>query len=201
MPPEPEPAGDPKARKAALRRAILARRDGLPASDRAARAAAIFARVAALPGLRAARVVLAYAAFGSEPDTGPFLRAVLAAGKALVLPRVNRATRMLELYRVEDPALQLEPGTWGIREPRPALCAPVAPAAVDFVLVPGVAFDVRGGRIGYGGGYYDRLLGRLAPGPLLVAAAFDVQVVPEVPMTAGDRRMDRVVTESRTYPE
>jgi 5-formyltetrahydrofolate cyclo-ligase len=190
-----------RALKADLRRRVLAERDAWPADRRARASAAIAERLLALPGLAAARTVLAYASFGSEPDTGRLLQAVLGAGQALALPRVNRTTRMLELYRVDDLAAQLEPGTWGIREPRPALCAPVAPAAVDFVLVPGAVFDVRGGRIGYGGGYYDRLLGGARPGTPLVAAAFELQVVPEVPMGPDDRRVDRVVTESRIYPE
>jgi 5-formyltetrahydrofolate cyclo-ligase len=144
--------------------------------------------------------VLAYHAFGSEPATAPFLVAVLAAGKHLVLPRVDGAARALRLHRVQDPEADVAPGVWGIREPRPATCPEVAAAAVDFVLVPGVVFDARGGRIGYGGGYYDRLLGGCAHRPALVAAAFDVQLVPEVPMGPEDVRVDRVVTESAVYP-
>jgi 5-formyltetrahydrofolate cyclo-ligase len=191
-----------RAAKAELRRRILEQRDGLPADRRARASAAIAERLAALAAFGVARAVLAYAPFGSEVDTRPLLHAVLAAGKGLVLPRVNRATRMLDLYRVDDPAAQLEPGTWGIPEPRPGACPPAALGEVELVVVPGVAFDVRGGRLGYGAGYYDRLLRGLAVGsPPLVAGAFDVQVVPEVPMDAHDRRLDQVVTESRTYPE
>jgi 5-formyltetrahydrofolate cyclo-ligase len=76
----------------------------------------------------------------------------------------------------------------------------VAAAEIDFVLVPGVVFDPRGGRIGYGAGYYDRLLAAWpAPPPPVVAAAFELQVVPAVPVLAGDRRVDLVVTDSRIY--
>ena len=78
----------------------------------------------------------------------------------------------------------------------------VAPGEIDFILVPGLVFDRDGGRIGYGAGYYDRLLTAWpAPVPPLVAAAFEVQLVPAVPMLAGDRRVDLVVTESGTYPQ
>ena len=188
------------ALKAELRRTVLARRDALDAATRAALSPAIFTRIVALDAYREASTVLAYAAFGSEPVTGPFLAGVLADGKTLALPRVDRATRMLELYRVADPGVDLEPGVWGIPEPRPGVCRPITAADVDFILVPGIAFDVRGGRIGYGGGYYDRLIRDCARPPRLVAAAFEVQIVPEVPMTPQDRRIDRVVTEARVYP-
>jgi 5,10-methenyltetrahydrofolate synthetase len=186
-------------RKAELRRTVLARRDALDPETRAASSIRIFSRIAALPAFRRARVVLAYSAFGSEPATGPFLATVLAGGLTLVLPRVNRTTRMLDLYRVTDLATGLRPGVWGIREPDPTVCAAAALGDVDFVLVPGVAFDSHGGRLGYGAGYYDRLLRGAAAGTPLVAAAFDVQLVDAIPMDAHDRRVDSVVTESRVY--
>jgi 5-formyltetrahydrofolate cyclo-ligase len=186
-------------RKAALRRRVLAARDALPPGMRARLSAAIFARVAALEAFRGAPVVLAYASIGSEPDTGAFLDAVLAGGRELVLPRVDRARRRLELHRVADLAADLRPGVWGIAEPDPARCPPATLGAIAFALVPGVAFDRHGGRLGHGAGYYDRLLGGWPAPPPLVAAAFGVQVVDEVPMGPGDRRVDRVVTDSDTY--
>ena len=125
---------------------------------------------------------------------------MLARAKTLVLPKVNRATRDLDLFRVGAPETELEPGVFGIREPVPSRCAPASLDAVDFVLVPGVVFDARGGRIGRGAGYYDRLLARCRPGTRLVAAAFEVQVVDEVPREPHDRRVDLVVSELRVYP-
>ncbi len=190
-------AGVSTAVKAELRRAVLARREAIPAARRAEFSAAIFATIVGLEAFQRARTVLAYCSFGSEPATEPFLHAVLAGGQVLALPRVCRETRALAVHRVTDPPRELRPGVWGIREPDPAACAPVPLGAVDFVLVPGVAFDARGGRIGYGGGYYDRLLRGLAEGVPLVAAAFEVQLVDEVPMEPHDRRIDRVVTERR----
>jgi 5-formyltetrahydrofolate cyclo-ligase len=192
---------DPAAAKAALRRAILARRDALDPSVRARLSAAALARAWALDAYQRARVVLGYASFGSELDTGPLLRDVLASGRTLVLPRVDREGRRLVLHQVRDLEAELRPGTWGIPEPASSTGRLAPPAGIDFVLVPGVVFDPAGGRIGYGAGYYDRLLGGW-PGamPPLVAAAFELQVVTEVPVVATDRRVDLVVTESRTYP-
>jgi 5,10-methenyltetrahydrofolate synthetase len=186
--------------KAELRMRILARRDALAPEQRASLSAAIFKTILALPAFATARTVLAYSAFGSEPLTGPFLEAVLEGGKALVLPRIDRASRRLALHRVTAPGTDLRPGVWGIREPDPARCPPVGIEVIDFALVPGVVFDVEGGRIGYGAGYYDRLLAGRTDRTALVAGAFELQVVEVVPMAEHDRRVDRVVTEHRVYP-
>ena len=197
----PDLLPDPTAAKAALRREILARRDALDPDARARLSAAVLRRVATLDAFRRARVVLGYASFASELDTRPFLHGVLAAGRALVLPRVERAARRLALHQVRDLDTELQPGPWGIPEPAPTRCRAVSAGEIDFILVPGVVFDRGGGRIGYGGGYYDRLLAAWPePPPPLVAAAFELQVVPAVPVLATDRRVDLVVTESRIYP-
>jgi len=195
-----EVLSDAAGLKAELRRVVLARRDALDAGTRRALSAVIVGRLVALDRFEQAATVLAYCSFGSELDTEAFLAAVLMMGKRLVLPRVDRATRVLALHVVRDPGAELRPGTWGIREPVPAACPPVEAHEVDFVLVPGVAFDASGGRVGYGGGYYDRLVAGLAPGPSLVAAAFEVQLVERVPMSPHDRRVDRIVTERAVYP-
>jgi 5,10-methenyltetrahydrofolate synthetase len=198
----PAQRSDPASTKAALRRETLARRDALDPGVRARLASIALSRVTALSAYRRARAVLAYASFGSELDTRPFLRDVLASGRLLALPRVDRAARRLALHQVRDPDAELQPGTWGIPEPDSARCRNVAPGEIDFILVPGLVFDREGGRIGYGAGYYDRLLTAWpAPVPPLVAAAFEVQLVPAAPMLAGDRRVDLVVTESGTYPQ
>ena len=187
------------AAKRALRQTVLARRDAAAPGARAAWSAAIFAGLMGLPAVRRAGEVLAYHAFGSEPETLPFLRALLAGDKGLLLPRIDRAARALTVHRVRDLDADLTPGPWGIREPDPRRCPPVRPGDVDLVLVPGVAFDAGGGRLGYGGGYYDRLLGTCAEATTLIAAAFEVQMVERVPMGPGDRRVDLVVTERGVY--
>ena len=187
--------------KAHLRATVLGRRDAMDAGTRAALSRAIVREIIALAPYRASGTVLAYAGFGSELETDAFLRHTLDEGKTLLLPRVNRQQGLLDVYEVRDLARDLEAGTWGIREPRPDRCARSDPAAADFVLVPGLAFDARGGRLGYGGGFYDRLLsGSLPPHALLVAGAFEVQMVEEVPMDEHDVPMDAVVTESGRYP-
>jgi len=186
--------------KAAMRRTVLGRRDAMDAGGRAALSRAIALDIVALGAYRRSRIVMAYVSFGSEFQTGDVIRHALEAGKTLVLPRINRATRALEMYEVREPARDLEPGGWGISEPRSDRCPRVELDIVDIVLVPGLAFDARGRRLGYGGGYYDRLLGGLTARPSLVAGAFEAQMVGAVPIGAHDVLMDIVVTEGGCYP-
>lgn len=183
--------------KLTLRRAVLARRDTLAVDDRAAAGAAIAAGLAALASFASARTVLLTLPFRSEWDTLPLVRRALAAGKSVVVPRVNATTRMLELHAIEDPVRDAGPGHQGIPEPL-AHCPMVAPGAVDWVLVPGVAFDRAGRRLGYGGGYYDRLLPLLSPQAARIAGAFDLQIVDRVPSGPHDVTVDRIVTPSET---
>jgi len=191
---------DKREAKRSLREKILRKRGALDAGSRAAISRSIVARVVELETYRRSEVVMAYASFGSEPRTDDFLRHILDEGKTLVLPRVDRAKGLLDLYEVKDPARELRPGAWGIHEPQPDLCRRANPDDLDFVLFPGVAFDPQGGRLGYAGGYYDRLLAcNDAESPVLVAGAFEAQMVEQVPLEAHDVRVGTIVTEKRYY--
>ena len=185
-----------RAAKLALRRRVLADRDALPAAVRRAASAAIAARILERADFKAARAVLLTLPFGSEWDTVAVMRAALAAGRIVAVPRVDRESRMLELRAIADPERDVVAGYRDIPEPLPA-CPLVSRDTIDFVLVPGVAFDRLGRRIGYGGGYYDRLLPLLSPRAARVAGAFDVQLVDRVPAAAHDVAVDAIVTESR----
>ena len=184
--------------KRTLRERVLARRDALDPGTRAAAAACIGERIGALPSFAAAAHVLMTLPFRSEWDTRALIGAALAAGKRVALPRVDETTRMLGLFDIEDVIADVAPGYRGIGEPL-AHCAPVRAADVDWVLVPGVAFDASLRRIGYGGGFYDRLLPLLAPAVPKVAGAFDVQIVDSIPAAPHDIGVDAVVTESHSF--
>lgn len=148
-----------------------------------------------MPAVASARTVLAYLSFGSEYDTGQLVAAVLARRQALVLPRVDRAMRRLQLFHVTDLEAQTAAGTWGIREPVPERCAPAEREELSLVLAPGVAFTPQGERLGYGGAYYDGLLRDWPARPPVIAAAFALQVLPQLPTGPNDVRIDMVVTE------
>jgi 5-formyltetrahydrofolate cyclo-ligase len=134
--------------------------------------------------------------FGSEWDTLALVRFALAAGKIVAVPRVDKASRMLALHAIADPDRDVGAGSLGIPEPLPT-CPAVSRDAIDFVLVPGVAFDRQGRRLGYGGGYYDRLLPLLAPAAAKVVGAFDLQLVDRVPAAPHDIAVDAIVTPTR----
>jgi 5-formyltetrahydrofolate cyclo-ligase len=181
--------------KPSLRKRILGRRDAMDSRTRTALSRAIVWDIVETSVYRRSNMI------SSELQTDEFLRHVLDQGKILLLPRVNRQRELSEVYWVQDPVQDLQVGTWGIREPRPDRCARVEPAVIDFVLVPGLAFDRRGGRLGYGGGFYDKLLAEsLSPCAWLVAGAFESQMVEKVPVDEHDMPMDVVVTENGHYP-
>lgn len=180
--------------KGSLRRQVLAAREKLDAVARRNAVERTLPKLAALPGYRGANKVAAYMSFGSEIETGPFVEMVLADHKILILPRVDKALHRLTLHHVFERD-KLVKGPWGIHEP-----APDWPRAmmgdIDFMLVPGVAFDRRGNRIGYGAGFYDRLLAQRSRRTDCVAVAFDCQVVDHIPCDAHDQAIDRLITES-----
>jgi len=184
--------------KKQLRQEILTRRDALCVDVRRTADARITARLVALGAFARARTVLAFMSIGSEFDTSALVAHVLSSGRSLVLPRVDRAAKRLRLHRVRDLGHDLAPGTWGIREPIEGQCAALDIAEVDFVVVPGVAFDSACRRLGYGGGFYDRLLEPRSGAACRAAAAYAMQLVEAVPVEAHDRTVDVVVTESDT---
>jgi 5-formyltetrahydrofolate cyclo-ligase len=194
--PEGLKGADLHAAKLVLRQRVLAIRDAVPPALRSAASDAIVARLLARPDFLSARAVLLTLPFGSEWDTLALVRAALAAGKTVAMPRVDKASRMLALHAIADPMQDIGAGYRDIPEPLPA-CPAVSRDAIDFVLVPGVAFDPKGRRIGYGGGYYDRLLPLLSPRAARVAGAFELQIVDRVPDAPHDVAVDAIVTESR----
>ena len=185
--------------KQAIRRRIVANREQLPPDVRATHNAAITARLLQLPQYWQANTVLGYMNFGAEFASEPWLNQVLADGKKLALPKVNRHTNRLDLYWVDDLENQVVAGLWGIREPIVECCERLNTLnEVEFALLPGVAFTRNGARLGYGGGFYDKLLANVSPPTVLVAAAFAVQVVEHIPQDITDVKVEWIITEQET---
>ena len=185
--------------KAELRKQMLAMRHALGPEERVRFSEAIGREVMSQAQFKGAATVMAYMTFGSEFVTQSLINTVLATSKTLVLPRVNRAENRLELYEVRDLDRDLTSGPWGIPEPSAHVCRAIALHSIDFILVPGLGFSARGERLGYGRGFYDRLLVNRHGRTRLVAAAFSVQILESIPTDNHDIPVDMVVTELQTY--
>lgn len=184
-------------KKKELRKKVQELRDRLHPEERMLFSARIADNLWSIPEFAAADKVLFFLNFRSEVDTTPLIERALAEGKTACVPRTDDSTRDMVASRILDLDGDLELGNYDILEPREECVRPVPPEELDAVLMPGVAFDLSGCRLGYGGGYYDRFLERCSPGCLLVAAAFELQIVDHVPCADHDRRIHKVVTESR----
>jgi 5-formyltetrahydrofolate cyclo-ligase len=184
------------AGKAELRREMIARRAAL--SESMARTAAVLVAANALPYLEDARIVAIYAAIPGrgELDPAPLASALAAKGVILVYPRTRSRGEPLDFHRAATG--ELTPGTFGVPEPIPG--APLVPLdEIDAFVVPLLAVDGRGGRVGWGAGHYDRTL-PLAPRALRLGVAFACQRLPSVPIEATDAPLDVVVTEDGALP-
>ena len=184
----------PTETKGEIRARLIAARRALSAAERARGSAAIAARLVAMPVFREARVVGLYAPLGAEVDTAPVATAAEAAGKRVIWPRLAGSGR--EMVFALCPPDALRPGPVGALEP-PEDAPACSIADVDLVVVPGVAFDADGRRLGRGRGHYDATLAALRPGAARVGLAFEAQLVPALPEEPHDARMDAVVTEAR----
>jgi 5-formyltetrahydrofolate cyclo-ligase len=184
-----------------LRKERLAARDQLDPVSRCEKSFRIHRRLLASQAAAVSEHFFLYIHFRSEVETLPLLNRLLAAGKTVSVPLTLRREGRLAAVRVTDPAQQLRPGCFGILEPaaKQAAHAAVSPTAIDVAVVPGSVFDCRGGRLGYGGGFYDRFLSRDAPQALRIGLAFAVQLAEQVPLEPHDQLMDLLVTEEQLY--
>ena len=186
-----------KSSRALLRQEILARRDRLPAQERREKSCALAARLETLACLNQARSILFFVSFRSEVETLFLMRQALAHGVQVAAPLTMSREKELRIFAITDLDVDLVQGYQGIWEPDPKRCLQLEPAALDLVIVPGSVFDLHGGRMGYGGGYYDRFLATRAPQATRVGICFELQLVAEVPMAAHDQYLDYVVTEAQ----
>ena len=183
--------------KQELRREIIKKRDSLSHEERIERSLRIGDALRNLREFQQAKVVHFFLTLRSEVMTEGAIRGALSAGKTVVVPVIDKKHSRLSLSRIDDYDQELTITTHGILEPRPKSYKFIPLEEVNLMVLPGVAFDVRGHRLGYGAGYYDRLLKAEEERPLLVALAFEIQIVDEIPIGVHDIRMDKIITEER----
>lgn len=187
--------------RTSLRRQILAERDRISPDSLKEWSLAITARVLDLPALAGTPVVFVYMHFRSEVRTDALIWSLLARGSSVCVPLTLTGQSRLLAVRISDPDHEVAPGYRGIPEPLPHLLtsAVVSPRDINAVIVPGSVFDPGGGRLGYGGGYYDRFLALESPEAVRLALAFGLQLVEKVPAEPHDQSMDWIVTEEKLY--
>jgi len=183
--------------KKELRKQIITARDLLTDEEIVSKSVTIADKLYSLPAYERAEAVMFFISFGSEVDTRPLVEATIRKGKIALAPKAVPRSRELIPSRILDWESDLMPGYYNIPEPRAGALRPYSPEQIDLLIVPGVAFDLKGNRLGYGGGYYDRFSLLLKPGTPLVALVFDLQLVAEVPEEEWDRRVDYIITEQR----
>lgn len=182
------------------RKQFLNKRNSLSKDQVSVKSGAVFERLSSMNEYKKADVILAYMSFGNEVMTQAFISKCMSDGKMVALPRVETTDgeiRMLKLYEVRDLKDDLEEGFKRILEPVPSRSALLEPGKIDLAVIPGIAFDILLNRMGYGAGYYDRLLPLLRADCPKVGVAFEIQMADIIPVDKHDFSLDMVITEKR----
>ena len=183
--------------RTALRKRLLAARDQMSAAERAAKNTALVGNLWNIDAFHKADCVLIYVSYRSEVETLDLIKKCLARRKIVAVP-LTHPGQGLSAHQIIDPNQDLHPGYCGIPEPRVERTKLLNPEQIDTVLLPGSVFDLMGGRLGYGGGYYDRFLSNQAPKASRIGLCYELQVVEKVPVEDHDQEMHYLVTEKRT---
>lgn len=185
--------------KQSLRRDIVRTRRNLSPEDFAVWSRKIQDRIRRLNAWKDAKAVLAYMPVRGEVDVTPLVQELWVRDARVLLPRCRPGEQGIMDVACPSGAHELAPGAYGIPEPHPDACPALRDCKPDLIIVPGVAFDATGRRLGLGGGYYDRLLAKDEYGKaLLVAPAYDFQLVAHVPAEPWDKKVDVIVTQEDT---
>jgi len=189
--------------KKSLRVLLLAKRDSISKESKKIKDDAIRKRLFSLEYFKESRTILFYASFRSEADTIKAIQNTLKLKKRVALPVVDTEHKQLKLYEIHDIS-ELSAGYMGIPEPVAARALNMSLNEIDIEIIPGIGFDLKGNRLGYGAGYYDKLLshkskrlsktkGRITT----IALAFEEQIAGKIPSEPHDIRVDLIVTEKR----
>ena len=192
--------------KRELRRLMELKRQQLSEEERRISSELIsrFAMENILPLIQASTkpVLFTYVPFRNEVDVRPLTRKWWEAGYSVVVPKVDNTLKIMDVHKINS-FEELEPGVWGIPEPQVTAPQLASLDIIDVMIIPGLAYDRQGGRLGYGSGFYDRFLDRYdvlgLPHPYKLGVCFDIQLQDELPMEQHDLRVDRIITEEGVY--
>ncbi|WP_129598392.1 5-formyltetrahydrofolate cyclo-ligase [Anaerophilus nitritogenes] len=178
-----------------IRKNILQKRKNLSVEEVNKKSKEIFEHLKSFSSYNNAHNVMVYMDFRNEVKTDKIIEDLLSQNKKVVLPISIKETRQLLLSELRDPKKELSVSSYGILEPKENFIREVNPKTIDLVLVPGVAFDRSGFRIGYGAGYYDRFFQNIHHPIISIALAFDLQIIDKVPTHSLDYPVDYIITE------
>ena len=184
--------------KTTIRKEILEKRKSQDPQVSAAQSRSITGTLIGRKEFQAADRILIYLSKDGEVGTDHLLGRAFELGKRICVPVVDRENDELRISELPGPEIDFRLGAFGVREPEEGDLNFVSPDQIDLVVVPGLAFDRRGGRIGYGKGYYDGLLSRLNSQVPRIALAFEFQVLDTVPQDEHDIQVDAIITEKTT---
>lgn len=183
--------------KVQLRKELLSKRDRLSEEERMYKSRIIKERLFGLTEFKEANFILFYAAFRSEVKTESMIKEAILSGKRVALPIVDKKRDRLLISELKDYDNELAPGYYNIPEHKERYQRLKGMDEIDLVILPGVSFDEEGNRLGYGGGFYDRLLSEGRRRIPLVGLAYEVQIIPKIRRAPHDVGVDRIVTENR----
>jgi 5-formyltetrahydrofolate cyclo-ligase len=179
--------------KKEIRNKIINNRDMLDLRTRSDMDEVIFNKFINSDYYKKAEVIFAFVSFASEVDTKKIIEYAIKENKTICVPKVKSREEGFEIYKIKG-LQDLEAGFYGILEPKVA-CEIIDYESIDFILMPGVAFDKYGGRIGYGGGFYDRYLSKLKKDIPKIAISYELQIIDKIPMALHDIPIDGIITE------
>lgn len=186
-----------KAAKDQIRKDMAKVINGFTEKQRADKTKAIEFKLFEFANFLEARIVLLYVNGEHEVRTKNILKRCYDFNKIVVLPAFDPERHKGRILKVDHLDKDLEPGPRGVAQPNPALCKPVPIQKVDIAIIPGLAFDEKGARIGSGKGYYDRFIPELPATTRKVALAFEEQIIPQVPTESHDKHVDIIITDKR----
>ncbi|MBS3757887.1 MAG: 5-formyltetrahydrofolate cyclo-ligase [Desulfobacterales bacterium] len=188
---------DVKDKKYELRKLIEKKLDTLSREEIQKKLKAIEAQLFEFANFIEAEVSLLYISQQHEVATGHIIRRCMDSAKNIILPVFDNSNGGAKFYKIQDVDADLKKGAGNVLEPNPERCKPVSMENIDIAIIPGVAFDEKGGRLGTGAGRYDRIIPKLPVTARKVAFAFEDQITQMVPMEAHDKFVDIIITEER----
>ncbi len=187
---------DIQYKKNIIRKLIRKKRDKLTETEVKEKSRQIEKKLFDIQRVKEASIIMCYVSYAKEAATHSMIKHLIASGKKAAVPLVCKDRRKILISELRDFDKELAVGAYGILEPKKQYIRPLALEDIQVIIMPGLAFDITGGRLGYGGGYYDRLL-EIKPNPYKIGLAYDFQLVDLLPLSLYDVKLDNIVTEQK----